>query len=329
MMPIRSLGRPSMNFRVTSRIASMRVADSPPTLKSFVNIEAETSRASMMSIPLASIWVRVFPSCGRAIATAKNARLTSIKARRNLPARVALVLPSDCKAVVEENVRAAASPVLPRNQARSGIASRRSRNHGCPKVSAEFAGNQSRRFKLRSFHKVSCFFQESAAVLDRSVVAGKLDQVAAAQEVLEQQSFFCGKRRTFRQHGEKFNRGLPCYRQCVFFCNVTAQDIGHGDTELIWRHGFHLALDLRECVQRAVARRTHRLRSPGALSKPPSDQTKNRKAQRNPCVNAPGRHQRIIHRRRDLMNVGNREQPIHRIAMRRSRCLKNERSAGK
>ena len=119
-----------MNFRVTSRIASIRVADSPPTLKSFVNIEAETSRARMMSMPLASTCVRLLPNCGRAIATAKKARLSSIKARRNFPARAALDFPIARRVVVEEKVSAAAGPLLPRNHASNGIASNRRRNHG-------------------------------------------------------------------------------------------------------------------------------------------------------------------------------------------------------
>ena len=62
-----------MNFRVTSRIASIRVAESPPTVKSFVNIEPETSSTTMMSMPLASTSVRLLPSCGRASARMKMA----------------------------------------------------------------------------------------------------------------------------------------------------------------------------------------------------------------------------------------------------------------
>src|SRR5438874_1940561 len=56
--------RPSMNFRVTSRIASSRVARSPPIVKSLVSIDPDTSSTSIMSIPLASTWVRLLPSCG-------------------------------------------------------------------------------------------------------------------------------------------------------------------------------------------------------------------------------------------------------------------------
>src|SRR3954462_8057895 len=214
-MPIRSLGRASMNFRVTSRIASIRVADSPPILKSFVNIDAETSSASMISIPLASTWVSVLPSWGRAIARANRARLSSSTARKNFPTRDALVLPSDCSAVVDENVNAAAGPRFPRNQASKGIASSSRRNHDCAKVSAPSAGSQSRRFKPRSFHKPGGFLEQQLAVLDSGVVTGELDQVAAAQEIFEQRSFIGGKRRAPRQHAEELDRRLPRYRQLV------------------------------------------------------------------------------------------------------------------
>src|SRR2546423_8834123 len=178
-----------MNFRVTSRIASIRVADSPPTLKSFVSIDAETSSASMMSMPLASTWVRLLPSCGRAIAIANNARLASISARRNFPVRAALVLPSARKAVVDEKVNAAAGPLLPRNQASRGIARSSKRNHGCANVRAEFDGSQSGRFKLRSFHKLFRFFHEPLTILNGRVEARELDQIAAAQKIFEQRSF--------------------------------------------------------------------------------------------------------------------------------------------
>jgi len=47
---MRSFGRASMNFCVTSRIASTRVASWPPIVKSFVSIEPETSSTSMISI---------------------------------------------------------------------------------------------------------------------------------------------------------------------------------------------------------------------------------------------------------------------------------------
>src|SRR6476646_996021 len=178
-MPIRSLGRASMKLRVTSRIASIRVAACPPILKSFVNIEAETSSASTISMPLASTCVRLFPHCGRARPTAKQAMLISTSARRKLPARAALVLPSARNVAVDENVRAAAGPLLPRSHASSGIATSRRRNHGCAKVSAELGVNQSGRCKLRSFHKLHGLFQEHSAVVERGVVTRELDQIAA------------------------------------------------------------------------------------------------------------------------------------------------------
>src|SRR5256714_353904 len=215
MMPIRSLGRASMNLRVTSRIASIRVACSPPIVKSFVSIEPETSSASMISIPLASTWVRLLPSCGRAIATARNASATSRRARRNLPARAALLFPSERNANVEEKVNAAAGPLLPRNQASSGIASNSKRNHGCAKVSAEFFDNQSGRFKLCSFYKLDRFLEEAAAVVGSRVVTGELDQVAPFEKMLKQRSFLRRERRAFCQHGQELERGLARDRQLI------------------------------------------------------------------------------------------------------------------
>src|SRR2546423_5637320 len=224
MMPIRSLGRASMNLRVTSRIASIRVAASPPIEKSFVSIDPETSSARMISIPLASTWVRLLPNCGRAIAMAKNARLRSRSARRNFPARAALLFPSERKTAVDEKVNAAAGPLLPRNQARSGIATNSRRNQGCAKVSAAFAGSQSRRFKLRSFHELDRFLQQPAAVGGSRVVTGELDQVAPFQEILQQRSFLRRKWRAFRQHPKKFERSLARDRQLILFPDVAPQD---------------------------------------------------------------------------------------------------------
>ena len=95
-----------------------------------VNIEPETSSTTMMSIPLASTWVRLFPSCGRAMATAKSARLRRKMARRSFPARAALVFPSARKAAVDENVRAAPGPLFPRRYASKSTARRSRSSHG-------------------------------------------------------------------------------------------------------------------------------------------------------------------------------------------------------
>src|SRR5688572_9470946 len=149
-------------------------------------MEPETSSTTMMSIPLASTCVRLFPSCGRAIAIVSNARLTSSIARRNLPARAALLFPSARNVAVDENVSAAAGPLLPRQYASSGMASSSNSSHGCAKVRAEFIGNQSRRFKFPSFDEPGCLLQKKAAVFDRRVVTGEFDQVATIQEVFEQ-----------------------------------------------------------------------------------------------------------------------------------------------
>ena len=142
MMPIRSFGRPSINLRVTSRIASTRVASCPPMVKSFVSIEPETSSTSMMSIPLASIWVRLLPSCGRASAITKIASETSSSVRRIFPARAALRFPIARRLAVDEYVSAAAGPRFPRNHATNGIASSNKSSHGRANVNALFAGHQ-------------------------------------------------------------------------------------------------------------------------------------------------------------------------------------------
>ena len=148
-----------MNFRVTSRIASTRVASWPPIVKSFVNIEPETSSTSMMSIPLASICVRLLPSCGRASATTKKARARSSSVRRILPARAALCFPIARRLAVDEYVSAAAGPLLPRNHASMGIASNKSSSHGRANVNALLPGNQSNSRKLTSFHEADRLFQ--------------------------------------------------------------------------------------------------------------------------------------------------------------------------
>src|SRR2546430_12112656 len=220
MIPIRSLGRASMNLRVTSRIASIRVACSPPIVKSFVSIEPETSSARIISIPLASTWVRLLPNCGRDIAMAKKATLTSIRARRNFPARAALLFPSERKDAVDENVRAAAGPLLPRSQASRGITSNSKRNQGLAKVSPEFAVSQSGRFKFRSFHKLGRLLEQKMAIVGGRVVTGKLDQVAPAEKILEHGPFVIRKRRTFRQHAEKFDRGLPGDGQLILLSYI-------------------------------------------------------------------------------------------------------------
>ena len=159
-MPMRSLGRASMNLRVTSRTASTRVASSPPIAKSFVSIDPDTSSTSIMSIPLASILVRLLPSWGRASATTKIAMAASSNVRRIFPARAALLFPMARRLAVDENVNAAAGPRFPRNQASNGIASSNKSSHGRAKVNALFAVHQSNSCKLPSFHKTERFVQQ-------------------------------------------------------------------------------------------------------------------------------------------------------------------------
>src|SRR4029077_16706263 len=110
--------------------------------------EPETSNTSMMSIPLASICVRLLPSCGRARATTKKARARSSNARRILPIRAALCFPIARRLAVDEYVNAAAGPRLPRNHASNGIASNKSSSHGCANVNALFPWNQSNEFVI-------------------------------------------------------------------------------------------------------------------------------------------------------------------------------------
>src|SRR5262249_26381208 len=144
---------------------------------------------SMMSIPLASTWVRLWPSCGRARAITKIANVAKINARRNFPARAALCLPIARKVDVDEKVSAAAGPRLPRKYARSGIASRSRSSHGRANVSAVFCGHQSSKCKLLSFHKTRGLFEQQPAISRTCIVTGEFDQVAPIQKILEQRFF--------------------------------------------------------------------------------------------------------------------------------------------
>ena len=153
----------------------------------------------MMSIPLASTWVRLLPSCGRARATIRSARLRRSSARRNLPAaRGAGLSRARAASLVDEKVNAAAGPRLSaqigqqRNAPGEAGAATDAR-----KSVPSCAGNQSGRFKLPSLHKPRRFLEEQPAVLGRRVVARELDQVAAIQEILEQRLLVVGKGRGF------------------------------------------------------------------------------------------------------------------------------------
>jgi len=63
-------------------------------------------------MPLASICVRLLPSCGRARATTKKASVRKSSARRILPTRAALFFPIACRLAVDEKVSAAAGPLF-------------------------------------------------------------------------------------------------------------------------------------------------------------------------------------------------------------------------
>src|SRR6266571_7416822 len=200
MIPILSFGRPSMNFRVTSRMASPRVASCPPIVKSFVSIDPETSSTSMMSIPLASTCVRLLPSCGRARAMTKIASDASSRDRRIFPTRAALCFPMARNADVDENVNAAVGPRLPRKYASNGIANKSNNNNGRANVSALFAVHQSNSCKLLpSFHKSGCFFEQELAVRRSRLIARELDQVASIQKIFEQRLLIARKLRRLGQ----------------------------------------------------------------------------------------------------------------------------------
>src|SRR6267378_39681 len=208
-----------MNLRVTSRTASRRVASSPPMVKSFVNIEPDTSSTSMMSIPLASTWDRLFPSCGRAIAMMKAASESQTRARRNRPARLALPFPIARKGEVPEKITAALGPILPRNKARAGINSNKSSSHGRAKLSV-WPFSHSGGDKHASFHKTARFIQEQTALFRRRLIAGKFDEVAAVQEIGQQCFFFFAEFRSRRDCIDEFDRGLAGHRQVELFENI-------------------------------------------------------------------------------------------------------------
>src|SRR5262249_42217639 len=138
------------NLRVTSRIASTRVASCPLMVKSLVSIDPETSSVRIMSIPLASIWVRLLPSCGRASAITKIAIEASNRDRRIFPARAALRFPITRRLAVDEKVNAAAGPRFPRKYATNGTASSNRSSQGCAKVNALFPLNQLNSFVMSS-----------------------------------------------------------------------------------------------------------------------------------------------------------------------------------
>src|SRR5262245_57596932 len=273
MMPMRSFGRASMNFRVTSRIASTRVASWPPMVKSLVSIDPETSSTSMMSIPLASICVRLLPSCGRARATTKKAMARSSSARRILPIRAALCFPIARRVAVDEYVSAAAGPLFPRNHASNGIASNKSSSHGRAKVSALLPGNQSGSCKLTSFHEADRLFQQQFAVRHCRFVLGEFNEIAAIQKIFEQRFVISGKRRRLCRCGEKLYGRLSRRRHSVLLCDVTSQDIGHTNTELIRAHSLDFTANLFEFLERDFAWRLWRGFWFPSLCKPPHNET--------------------------------------------------------
>jgi hypothetical protein len=106
------VSRASMNRRVTSRMAPTRVARSPqPKILGqhrLGNVEHQHDvdpTGLDLGETCAELWT--------AIAIPKNARPSRRRARK-IPARAALVFPSERRALVEEKVSAAAGPLFPR-----------------------------------------------------------------------------------------------------------------------------------------------------------------------------------------------------------------------
>ena len=112
-------------------MASTRLARWPLMEKSSVSIEPETSRAIMMSMPLASTCVKELLNCGRANATTASARVRMSSASENAPARAERGRPSDWRIAVDEYITAGAPPGRPRRHA-SSAGNSRSNNHQRP-----------------------------------------------------------------------------------------------------------------------------------------------------------------------------------------------------
>src|SRR5213080_5492610 len=84
------------------------------------------------------------------------------------------------------------------------MAKRSKSSQGRANVRAVFAGHQSSKRKLLSFHKARRLFQQKPAIRRCRFVTRELDQVAPVQKIFEQRFLVRRKRRRFRQGGKKF-----------------------------------------------------------------------------------------------------------------------------
>src|SRR5689334_21835742 len=117
--------------------------------------------------------------------TMNAAKASQISARKICPARLALPFPIPRNGAVAEKTMAARGPNRPRSQASKGINSNNSNNHGRATVNV-CPANQSCDGKGSSFHELTRFIQQKAAVARRRFIARKLDQVTTIQKISQQ-----------------------------------------------------------------------------------------------------------------------------------------------
>ena len=150
-------------------------------------------------------------------------------------------------------------------------------------------------------HKSRRFLQEQPAVLGRRVVTRELDQVATVEKILEQQFLILGKGRSLGQGGEEFDRGLARHRQLILLGNVEPENVGDADAELVGRLSFYFTADPIEQFKCALARRGLRPRTLPPAADPPPDKTAEHQGDGRSAENYPRRQQRVINRRRDIV----------------------------
>src|SRR4030095_5103243 len=84
---------------------------------------------------------------------------------------------------------------------------------------------------------------------------------------------------------------------------VTPQNVGHTNAELIWAHSLNFAPNLFEFSERDFPWPLWRQFWCPSLRKPPHNQTEQGQDDKCDYKNKPRRNQRIIHRRRDIMEL--------------------------
>jgi hypothetical protein len=163
-------------------------------VKSLINIEPETSSTSMMSMPLASTCVRLFPSRGRASPMMKQRqRQEQQRAQYLTRARGAALAEAAQHDRGREDERGSGSTL----SAQVSDQRQEQEKQEQPRIANENSvpvGSQLRRFKLASFHKARRFLEQQLAVGSRRVVSCKFNQVAALQKITQQFAFISGKR---------------------------------------------------------------------------------------------------------------------------------------